>query len=215
MTVEAAPAGYAPRVETILSVERVSKEFGGLRAVNDVSVDLPVGSIASIIGPNGAGKSTVINLLSGFHTPTGGRVLLGGEDITGQPPHELTKAGLVRTFQNGRLFKRLSVFENVSLGNTNRATAGMFDIVFRTSRFRKEELDVEQRARGYLKEFNLHDEAYRLVNELPYGKQRQIEIVRALVGMPNILLLDEPRRDLTAPSGTISRSIYAVFGRAE
>jgi branched-chain amino acid transport system ATP-binding protein len=182
----------------LLLVQGLDRHFGGVHAVSGLDMQLPAGQITALIGPNGAGKSTVINLLSGLLLPTAGRVLLRGEDVTGQAPHRLAKAGLVRTFQNGRLFRRLSVFENVLIGNSARATASFLDVVMRTPRYRTEERRWKERAREYLREFGLLTDANRLVTELPYGKQRQIEIVRALVGAPEIMLLDEPAAGLNS-----------------
>jgi branched-chain amino acid transport system ATP-binding protein len=182
----------------LLEVQALHCQFGGLRAVSGLDMQLPRGQITALIGPNGAGKSTVINLLCGFLAPTEGRVLLRGNDVTGQLPHRLAKAGMVRTFQNGRLFSRLSVFENVLVGNSSRAGAGLFDVVLRTRRYWDEEQKWNDRARAYLKEFDLLADANRLVTELPYGKQRQIEMVRALVSAPDIMLLDEPAAGLNS-----------------
>jgi branched-chain amino acid transport system ATP-binding protein len=182
----------------LLELQALTCHFGGLQAVSGLDMQLPAGQITALIGPNGAGKSTVINILCGFLLPTGGRVLLKGNDVTGQPPHRLAKAGLVRTFQNGRLFSRLTVFENALVGNSSRAEAGLFDIILRSKRYRNEELTLEERAREYLGQFDLLADAERLVTELPYGKQRQIELVRALVGAPEIMLLDEPAAGLNS-----------------
>ena len=181
-----------------LELKGLECAFGGLRAVAELDMTIAKGQITALIGPNGAGKSTVINILSGLLSPTAGRVVFMGEDVTGTSPHRLAKAGLVRTFQNGRLFKRLSVFENCLAGNSSRMQSGVLEIVLRTPRFRREERDVADRARAYLDEFGLLGEADRLVTELPYGKQRQIEIVRALVGQPSVLLLDEPAAGLNS-----------------
>ncbi len=182
----------------LLELQALTCHFGGLHAVSGLDMQLPAGQITALIGPNGAGKSTVINILCGFLLPTGGRVLLKGNDVTGQPPHRLAKAGLVRTFQTGRLFSRLTVFENALVGNSSRADASLFDIILRTKRYRNEELTLEERAREYLGQFDLLADAQRLVTELPYGKQRQIELVRALVGAPEIMLLDEPAAGLNS-----------------
>jgi len=182
----------------ILETQALECRFGGLRAVAALDMQIQPGSITALIGPNGAGKSTVINLLSGFLSPTSGRVMLGGRDVTCEPPHRLARVGLVRTFQNGRLFQRLSVFENSLVGSSSRVKSGFFDTVFRTRRFRSEVRALEERARDYLKEFDLLADTDRLVAELPYGKQRQVEMVRALVGAPSILLLDEPAAGLNS-----------------
>jgi branched-chain amino acid transport system ATP-binding protein len=184
--------------EPLLELQALTCHFGGLQAVSELEMQLPRGHITALIGPNGAGKSTVINLLCGFLPPTSGRVLLRGNDVTGQPPHQLAKAGMVRTFQSGRLFSRLTVFQNALVGNSSRANANLFDIMLRNKRFRDEERHLEERAREYLSQFDLLADGDRFVTELPYGKQRQIELVRALVASPEIMLLDEPAAGLNS-----------------
>ncbi|MFL6797560.1 MAG: ABC transporter ATP-binding protein [Xanthobacteraceae bacterium] len=181
-----------------LEVQDLTCHFGGLQAVSQVDMLLPKGQITALIGPNGAGKSTAINLLCGFLRLTSGRVMLNGNDVTGKPSHELAKAGMVRTFQNGRLFSRLTVLQNALVGNSSRARAKLIDVVLRTKRFRTEERELEERARQYLEQFGLWTDADRLVTELPYGKQRQIELVRALVSAPDVMLLDEPAAGLNS-----------------
>ncbi len=181
---------------TILEVQGLECKFGGLLAVASFDMQVAEGRITALIGPNGAGKSTVINLLSGFLRPTSGHVILKGRDVTRQPTQELAKAGLVRTFQHGRLFKRLSGFENTLVGNSANASARMIDIVLRTRRFRREQQVLEERARDCLAQLHLLSDAERMVSELPYGKQRQMELARALVGGADVLLLDEPAAGL-------------------
>jgi branched-chain amino acid transport system ATP-binding protein len=180
----------------LLETRNLDCQFGGLHAVSGLDMSIAAGQITALIGPNGAGKSTTINLLCGFLAPSSGHILLGGNDVTGLPPHRLAKMGMVRTFQSGRLFARLSVLENALVGSSSHVRASMFDAVCRTARFRLEEEQLVERARGYLKEFDLLADADRPVTELPYGKQRQIEFIRALVGAPDILLLDEPAAGL-------------------
>lgn len=184
--------------QAILELKSLDCSFGGLRAVDGLDMTVRKGTITALIGPNGAGKSTVINLLSGSLTPTSGRVMLDGNDVTGVPAHRLSKQGLVRTFQNGRLFKRLSVFENALVGRSALTRSSMLDIVFRTRRFSEEERELEEKALGYLKDLDLLADRDRIVTELPYGKQRQVEFVRALIGSPRILLLDEPAAGLNS-----------------
>jgi len=182
----------------LLEVRSLSCHFGGIQAVAELDMELPPAKITALIGPNGAGKSTVINLLCGFLSPTGGTVRLKGDDVTGYGPHRLARAGLVRTFQNGRLFSRLTVLENALVGNSGRGEANLLEVVLRTKRYRDYEQRLTERARALLDDFGLSADAGRLVSELPYGKQRQVEIARALVGAPEILLLDEPAAGLNS-----------------
>jgi ABC-type branched-subunit amino acid transport system ATPase component len=183
---------------TLLEVDGLNCRFGGVQAVSELDMRLPPGKITALIGPNGAGKSTVINLLCGFLRPSAGTVRLKGGDVTGYAPHWLARAGLVRTFQNGRLFGRLTVLENVLLGNSGRHEASLLEVVLRTRRCREDEVKLKARARTLLDDFGLSPDAERLVTELPYGKQRQIEIARALLGAPEVLLLDEPAAGLNS-----------------
>ena len=193
MSVEAAPARYTPRVEAILSAEGVSKDFGGLRAVNDVSVDLPVGSIVSIIGPNGAGKTTFFNMLTGLYKPTGGRIVFQGRDITRMRPDLITKMGVARTFQNIRLFRAMTALENVIVGRHCRMRAGLFGSIVRAPWVRNEERAVQDRAAEALRYVGLRSSQFgQLSSNLSYGDQRRVEIARALVSDPKLLLLDEP-----------------------
>ena len=182
----------------LLEVRGLSCHFGGIHAVAELDMELPPARITALIGPNGAGKSTVINLLCGFLTPTGGTVWLKGDNVTGYGPHRLARAGLVRTFQNGRLFSRLTVLENALAGNSGRGETNLLEVVLRTKRYRDYEQRLTERARALLDDFGLSADAGRLVSELPYGKQRQVEIARALVGAPEILLLDEPAAGLNS-----------------
>jgi branched-chain amino acid transport system ATP-binding protein len=193
VSVEVAPARYAPRVEAILSAEAVSKQFGGLRAVNDVSIDLPVGSIVSIIGPNGAGKTTFFNMLTGLYKPTSGRIVFQGRDITHMRPDLITKLGVARTFQNIRLFRAMTALENVVVGRHVRMRAGLFGSIVRAPWVRAEERGVRERAADALSYVGLKPNLFgQLASNLSYGDQRRVEIARALASDPKLLLLDEP-----------------------
>jgi branched-chain amino acid transport system ATP-binding protein len=179
--------------DVILSAERVSKIFGGLVAVNDVSFDIPRKSIVSIIGPNGAGKTTFFNMLTGLYRPSTGRISFEGKDVTRTRPDLITKAGVARTFQNIRLFGTMSALENVMVGQHVRMRAGLFGSIFRTPRVRKEEVHVRDRAREVLTYVGLRDHQFdQLAINLAYGDQRRVEIARALASDPHLLLLDEP-----------------------
>ncbi|MBV9005854.1 MAG: ABC transporter ATP-binding protein [Solirubrobacterales bacterium] len=176
-----------------MRVERLVKEFGGLRAVDDVSLDIPQHSIVSMIGPNGAGKTTVFNMLTGLYKPTSGRILFGGRDITRARPDIITGLGVARTFQNIRLFGAMSAVENVIVGRHARMRAGLFGSILRPPWVRREERAVRERARELLAYVGLREEGFdQLAAQLPYGDQRRVEIARALASDPTLLLLDEP-----------------------
>jgi ABC-type branched-subunit amino acid transport system ATPase component len=202
--------GEPERVEPILSVQGLSREFGGLRAVDDVGFDLPRGHILALIGPNGAGKSTTVNLLSGALAPSSGRIVLEGVDLAGQPAHRMARAGIVRTFQNGRLFARLTVIENVLLGADSRYRASLPAAVLRLPGFRREGAALRARALELLDRLDMAEDADRPVLALPYGKQRKLEIARALILQPKVLLLDEPAAGLN--SGEVEALLEFVSG---
>jgi branched-chain amino acid transport system ATP-binding protein len=171
----------------------VSKVFGGLVAVNDVSLDVPVQSIVSLIGPNGAGKTTLFNMLTGLYKPTTGRILLGDRDITRRRPDRITGLGVARTFQNIRLFGAMTAEENVMIGRHARMRAGLVGSIFRPPRVRREERETRDRARELLQYVGLRKGAMeQLSAHLAYGDQRRVEIARALASDPTLLLLDEP-----------------------
>jgi branched-chain amino acid transport system ATP-binding protein len=191
-TEPAAPTGGGER-KPLLLTEQVSKTFGGLVAVNDVSFSIPEHSIVSIIGPNGAGKTTFFNMLTGLYKPSVGRIVFDGQDISRTRPDRITSLGIARTFQNIRLFATMSAVENVMVGQHARMRAGLIGSILRPPRVGREERDVRDKAREMLtyvglKE-NVHDE---LAVNLAYGDQRRVEIARALASEPRLLLLDEP-----------------------
>ncbi len=194
MSTAPAPAEpKAPSGPALMRVEDVSKEFGGLVAVNNVSVDVPTGSIVSIIGPNGAGKTTLFNMLTGLYKPTSGRVILGDRDVTGARPDIITSRGVARTFQNIRLFSAMTALENVMVGRHARMDAGFFGSVLRTPKVRREEAAVRERAAEILEYVGLKRPQFgSLSANLSYGDQRRVEIARALASEPRLLLLDEP-----------------------
>jgi branched-chain amino acid transport system ATP-binding protein len=182
-----------PGGDTIMSAAGVTKEFGGLRAVNEVSLDIPRRSIVSIIGPNGAGKTTFFNMLTGLYKPTAGRISFEGRDITRSRPDRITAAGVARTFQNIRLFKAMTALENVMVGRNVRMKAGLFGSIVRAPAVRREEQAVRERARELLAYVGLApNHADQLAVNLSYGDQRRVEIGRALASEPRLLLLDEP-----------------------
>jgi branched-chain amino acid transport system ATP-binding protein len=182
-----------PAAVSVLRAEHVTKMFGGLVAVNDVSFDVPQHSIVSLIGPNGAGKTTLFNMLTGLYRPTQGRILLGERDITRARPDVITSYGVARTFQNIRLFGAMTAVENVMIGHHTQMRAGLFGSILRPPRVRREELRTRERARELLAYVGLREPAFdRLASQLPYGDQRRVEIARALASRPALLLLDEP-----------------------
>ena len=177
----------------VMAAEELTKEFGGLVAVNSVSFDVPRHGIVSLIGPNGAGKTTFFNMLTGLYKPTGGRILLGERDVTRSRPDIITGLGVARTFQNIRLFGAMTALENVMIGRHSRMKAGVFGSIVRTPKVRAEERAVRDRGRELLRYVGLReDTADSLASQLSYGDQRRVEIARALASDPQLLLLDEP-----------------------
>jgi branched-chain amino acid transport system ATP-binding protein len=176
----------------ILEARNVTKQFGGLTAVNDVDFAVPRGGIVSIIGPNGAGKTTFFNCMTGLYKPTTGTVVFDGKDITAKAPHIVTQAGVARTFQNIKLFRTMTVIENVQVGRHARMKARITGSIIRTPFVRREERETEERARELLKLVGIPRRHQDLAASLPYGDQRRLEIARALASDPKLLLLDEP-----------------------
>jgi branched-chain amino acid transport system ATP-binding protein len=180
----------------LLEVAHITKVFGGLRAVNDVSFTVGEGEIVSMIGPNGAGKTTAFNCITGLYPVTTGAIAFDGVNIVGLPPHRITRLGITRTFQNIRLFSYMTAVDNVMVGEHVRMKAKVWDAVFRTPRARNEEHDVEQRALSILRRLGIGRFADVYARNLPYGLQRRLEIARALASSPKLLLLDEPAAGL-------------------
>jgi branched-chain amino acid transport system ATP-binding protein len=176
----------------LLEAVDVRKEFGGLVAVNDVDFMIPAGAIVSLIGPNGAGKTTFFNMLTGVYRPTRGRIVFDGTDVTGKPPHAITKLGIGRTFQNIRLFQQMTSLENVLVGMHARLHGGIIRSVLRTPGIRREERKAAEHARELLALCSLRGRDEDLSRNLPYGDQRRLEVARALATDPKLLLLDEP-----------------------
>lgn len=176
----------------MLEVKNLGIVFGGLHAVEDFSMTIEKGQLYGLIGPNGAGKTTFFNLLTGVYKPTAGTFYLDGENITGKSPVDINKKGIARTFQNIRLFKNMSVIDNVKVGLHNKKKTTVIESIFRLPRHFKEEKQMEQEALSLLKVFDLDGEKDFLASNLPYGKQRKLEIARALATGPKLLLLDEP-----------------------
>ena len=183
---------------TRLSIDHLTKRFGGLTAVADVSFDVPAQGVTAVIGPNGAGKTTLFSLISGFQQPSEGHIRFDGADITGLAPQVLAAKGLVRTFQLVQLFSEMSVLDNVKVGQHLHTKSGLLAAVLRPERARREEAEVETRARELLAFAHLSAMADLPANVLSYGQQRLLELVRALAAKPKLVLLDEPAAGLDA-----------------
>ena len=178
--------------EILLEAKNVTKRFGGLVAVNDFSVDISEGSIDSIIGPNGAGKTTFFNCISGFYEIDEGDILFAGQSIKGRSPDQIARTGILRTYQNIRLFGNMTTIENILVGMEPLLHSGWIASLFRTPGNRKEEAEAHARANELLDFVGLKGLGDTLADNLPYGDQRRLEIARALGGNPDLLLLDEP-----------------------
>ena len=176
----------------LLEVKSLGISFGGLRAVDDFNLKIEKGQLYGLIGPNGAGKTTVFNMLTGVYKPTDGSIFLDGENITGKKTIDINKHGIARTFQNIRLFHQQSVIDNVKIGLHNEHTYSTLSGILRLPSYRKPEKIMNEKAMELLEVFDLQDEADILASNLPYGKQRKLEIARALATDPKLLLLDEP-----------------------
>lgn len=176
----------------LLEVDNLGISFGGLRAVNEFHLQIEKGCLYSLIGPNGAGKTTVFNLLTGVYKPDSGIIKLDGENMVGKKTIDINKSGIARTFQNIRLFKELTVLDNVKVGLHNHHKYTTLEGIFRLPKYFKVEKEMDAKAMELLRVFGLEDEAETLASNLPYGKQRKLEIARALATEPKLLLLDEP-----------------------
>lgn len=176
----------------LLELDNVTIRFGGLTAVERVSFEVEQGSVIALIGPNGAGKSTVFNVITGIYSPTEGRVLFKGDDITGLKPYVITARGIARTFQNIRLFNNLTVLDNVKIGRHSRSRAGIFGALSRHPGVRGEEREVAHKSLDALEVVDLVSKKDEFAKNLSYGEQRRLEIARALAAEPELLLLDEP-----------------------
>jgi len=201
-------------VDNLLVAGNIRKEFGGLVAVSDLDFTIPDRSIVSLIGPNGAGKTTFFNMLTGVYKPTTGQMVFDGTDVTGKPPHAITKLGIGRTFQQIRLFPQMTALENVLVGMHSRLRGGILGSIFGTPRVRREEREAHEQGRGLLSYAGLGPVDDELAQNLSYGDQRRLELARALATEPKLLLLDEPTAGMN-PQETVAFTDFLSKLRAE
>jgi branched-chain amino acid transport system ATP-binding protein len=181
---------------SLLSVEGLSKKFGGLNAVDDLSFDIQPGMVHSIIGPNGAGKTTLLNLLSGVYRPSAGRIVFGGHDLTGRAPYEYAGHGIARTFQNLQVFFNMSALENVMVGRYLHERCGLVSALLRAPRLKRAEQTCREEAADLMRFVGLHNYLSAPADAMPYGALKRLEIARALATRPKLMLLDEPAAGL-------------------
>lgn len=196
----------------LLKVDSVGIQFGGLKAVSEVNMEIHQGELVGLIGPNGAGKTTFFNLLTGVYTPTEGNISLNGETLRKLPPYKINQKGISRTFQNIRLFGDLSVIDNVKVAYHSLSRHSIFSSIFRLPNYFQGEKTIEEQALAFLKIFNLDIYKEDLAKNLPYGQQRRLEIARALAAKPQLLLLDEPAAGMN-PQETLELMNLIAFIR--
>jgi branched-chain amino acid transport system ATP-binding protein len=203
----------------MLQFNRLSKSFGGLHVLQDVNFTVPEGSIFGLIGPNGAGKTTVFNLVTGLLQPSGGGIVFNGRDLRGVAPHRITELGIARTFQNIRVFKEMTLLENVVVGMHEHLRYGLAGLLFNLASFRRIEAEARERALELLSWVKLDRKAHMLAESLSYGEQRRLEFARALATRPKLLLLDEPvagmnpseKTELMAEIVNIRKRGFSIF----
>ncbi|PTT90762.1 ABC transporter ATP-binding protein [Pelomonas sp. HMWF004] len=203
----------------MLELQSVSRHFGGLKVLQDVSFQVPAGGIFGLIGPNGAGKTTVVNLITGLLPPSSGDIRFNGDSLLGRKPHRITTGGIARTFQNIRIFKEMTLLENVIVGMHARLGYGPAGLLLRLPSFRTAERAARERARELLAWMKLDHKAHDLADNLSYGEQRKLELARALATEPKLLLLDEPvagmnsveKTELMAEIRNIQARGYTLF----
>ena len=198
----------------MLEVTSLGISFGGLRAVDELSMKIEKGGLVGLIGPNGAGKTTVFNMLTGVYRPTDGGIRLDGQNLIGKKPHEICKLGVARTFQNIRLFSGLTVLDNVKTGLHNEISYSLAESLLHLGSYRKKERQMDEKAMELLRVFDLENVAGYQAANLPYGKQRKLEIARALATDPKLLLLDEPAAGMNPnETGELMETIELVRQR--
>ncbi|AHB06627.1 MULTISPECIES: ABC transporter ATP-binding protein [Pandoraea] len=203
----------------MLKLSNISKRFGGLHVLQDVNIEVPQGTIFGLIGPNGAGKTTVFNLITGLLQPTGGSITFDGESLVGEKPHRITQRGIARTFQNIRIFKEMTLIENVVVGMHRHLSYGPAGLLLSLPGFRDMEKRSRERAHELLSWVKLDHKAYDIADNLSYGDQRKLELARALATEPKLLLLDEPvagmntgeKVDLMSEIENIKARGYTIF----
>jgi branched-chain amino acid transport system ATP-binding protein len=181
----------------LLEVNQMSHNFGGLQAVSGYNLSLDRGDITGLIGPNGAGKTTIFNLITGIFSPTKGTIRFGGQDIVGKKPHQIAAMGLARTFQEMRLWRHMTVLDHIKMARYSKLSYGLMGAIFDTPKRNREEAQATELAMEYLEMFGVDQFADQLVFNLPYGAQRRVEMARAMVVEPKVLLLDEPTVGMT------------------
>ena len=209
-----ASANSVAPTHSLLRVEQVSKHFGGLAALDDVSLDIRRGEIYGLIGPNGAGKTTLFNVVTGLYAPDAGQVWLGVHALSGRKPHEVVERGIARTFQNIRLFANMTALENVMAGRHVRTHAGVVGAILRDGATRAEETGIHRRARELLDYVGIGTQMNVLAKHLSYGDQRRLEIARALATNPLLLALDEPAAGMN-PSETAALQVLLTTIRRD
>ena len=198
----------------LLRLSEVGKHFGGIKACDNISFDVQPGQIVGLIGPNGAGKTTVFNLVTGVYKPSAGRIIFQGKEIGGRKPEDIVDRGIARTFQNIRLFRKLSVLENVCIAVDRVGTYGLGAALLRLPKVLKNEANTRNQAMEYLDALGIADKAQTIAESLPYGLQRKLEIARALALKPRLLLLDEPAAGMNPEeSSELAKLIRTIHGR--